>query len=283
MNAKMTLIENKIFDEERALYSLCEIVVKNCTFSGPADGESAIKECQNVRVENSRFELRYPFWHNDGVSIISSELAEGCRAALWYSKEIEIKNSLLLGVKALRECSDVYIDSTSISSPEFGWSVKNIRMKDCTASGEYFMLRSENVHFENTYLDGKYSFQYIKNAMFENCEFNTKDALWHAENVTLKNCTVRGEYLAWYSKNVTFINCKITGTQPFCYCSALHLVDCEINDAYLAFEKSDVTATLTAPVISIKNPYSGSITLPSVGEIIINDPKARCQIKTWKK
>ena len=47
-------------DEERALYGSEGILVKDCRFDGPADGESALKECTDVQVENSYFNLRYP-------------------------------------------------------------------------------------------------------------------------------------------------------------------------------------------------------------------------------
>ena len=40
-----------------------------------------------------------------------------------------------------------------------------------------------------------------------------------------------------------------------------------MRDADLAFERSEVDATLTAPVLSIKNPYAGCIRVPSAGEI----------------
>ena len=40
----MTTFENKKFDEERALYGVDGVVLKNCAFDGPADGESALKE-----------------------------------------------------------------------------------------------------------------------------------------------------------------------------------------------------------------------------------------------
>ena len=42
-------------------------------------------------------------------------------------------------------------------------------------------------------------------------------------------------------------------------------------DTDLCFEKSYVNATITTPVISIKNPYDGKIFVPSVGEIIRDD------------
>lgn len=51
----MKLIENQTFDAERALYESDGLTVKNCKFDGPADGESAFKECRDVRVEDCYF------------------------------------------------------------------------------------------------------------------------------------------------------------------------------------------------------------------------------------
>ena len=193
----MTLIENKKFDMERALYGSSGLSVIKCTFDGPADGESALKECHNIQASDCYFNLRYPFWHDNMLNISGSEMTEKCRAALWYSSNIDISNSKLYGIKALRECKGVNMRGCDIISPEFGWSVHNITMKDCTAKGEYFMMRSTGLDFNNVSLDGKYSFQYIENSVFENCIFNTKDAFWHAKNITIKNSIINGEYLAW--------------------------------------------------------------------------------------
>lgn len=264
----MKTIQNKTFDEERALYGSKNIVVSDCAFDGPANGESAFKECENVQIEHSFFNLRYPFWHNHGLKIHDSEMTELCRAALWYSDSIEITDTKLHGIKALRECSKVYVRGCDIVSPEFGWSVNNIKIEDCDAESEYFMMRSDNLHFSNVRMKGKYSFQYIEDSVFENCVFDTKDAFWHAKNTVIRNSVVKGEYLAWYCENVTFENCKIIGTQPLCYCKGLKIINCEMIDCDLAFERSEVQATVTTPVLSIKNPLSGRIVVPSVGEII---------------
>ena len=259
----MRTIQNQTFDAERALYGSNDILVKDCSFDGPADGESAFKECQNVQVEHGFFNLRYPFWHDHGLVIRDSEMT------LWYSDHITIENTKLHGIKALRECADVKIVGCDVVSPEFGWSVRGIEMEDCDAESEYFMMRSTNLHFTNVRMKGKYSFQYIEDSVFENCTFDTKDAFWHAKNVTVRNSVVKGEYLAWYCENVTFENCKIIGTQPLCYCKGLKLVGCEMIDCDLAFERSEVEATITTPILSIKNPLAGSrIMVPAVGEII---------------
>ena len=58
----MIMIQNQQFDKERALYGLKDVCVQHCIFDGPADGESALKECENVRVEESCFFLRDTHW-----------------------------------------------------------------------------------------------------------------------------------------------------------------------------------------------------------------------------
>ena len=274
----MKLIQNQTFDQERALYGSDGVVVQDCRFDGPADGESAFKESRNIQTERCYFNLRYPFWHDHNLVIRDSEMTPLCRAALWYTHQATIENTKLHGIKALRECSDITMKHCHIVSPEFGWSVNNITMEDSSAESEYFMMRSENLTFTNVHLTGKYSFQYIQNAQFERCNFDTKDAFWHAKNVTVRDSVINGEYLAWYSDGLTLIHCKIKGTQPFCYCKNLTLIDCQMENADLCFEKSQVEAAITTPVISIKNPLSGTIQVPAVGEIIRDDPNSQGEI-----
>lgn len=272
------LIQNQSFGQERALYGERDIRCERVAIDGKEDGESAFKECRNVECVDCFFNLRYPFWHDHNLKIESSEMTELCRAALWYSENIEIKNTKMHGIKALRECRNVKIDGCDIVSPEFGWSVSGISMSNSHAESEYFMMRSSSIRFKNVDFKGKYSFQYIKDAVFEYCNFDTKDAFWHAENVVVRNCVVKGEYLAWYCDDVTFENCKIIGTQPLCYCKNLKLINCEMIDCDFAFEKSDVEATITTPVISVKNVRDGFVKLPYVGEIILDDDTAKGKI-----
>lgn len=114
--------------------------------------------------------------------------------------------------------------------------------------------------------------------MIDHCELDTKDAFWHSEDIWVKDCVLKGEYLGWYSKNLVLENCTIIGTQPFCYCEGLRLINCKMIDTDLAFERSQVNATITTPVISIKNPYQGRIVVPGVKELILDDPNAKGEI-----
>lgn len=274
----MKIIQNQTFDEERALYGSQGLTVKDCRFDGPRDGESAFKESTDIQADHCFFNLRYPFWHDNGLRIHSSEMTELCRAALWYSENVTITDTKLHGIKALRECGEVNMQGCDVISPEFGWSVHGLEMEDCTVQSEYFMMRSDRLHFRNVQMKGKYSFQYIENAVFDHCTFDTKDAFWHAKNILVKDSIIKGEYLAWYCENVTFERCKIIGTQPLCYCKKLKLIDCEMEGTDLAFEKSEVQATILTSIISIKNPCAGRIDIPAVGEIIRDDEQAKGEI-----
>ena len=274
----MQKIEDRTFDEERALYGSSQVEAVRCRFDGPADGESAFKESSDIIARDCYFNLRYPFWHDTNLLIENCEMTSLCRAALWYSHYIDIRDTKMHGIKALRECSDVKISGCDIVSPEFGWSVSRVKMTDTSCESEYFMMRSDNLKFDHMKLKGKYSFQYISDSVFTNCEFDTKDAFWHARNVLVKDCIVRGEYLAWYCENVTFENCTIIGTQPLCYCKGLKLIGCRMEGCDLSFEKSDVEADIKSSVDSIKNPANGVIRVQSVGEIIRDDPGAKAEI-----
>lgn len=274
----MERVEHRTFDEERALYGREDLVVADCRFDGPADGESALKECRHVTVQNCFFNLRYPFWHDHDLEITGSELTPLCRAALWYSEHVQIRESKLHGIKAVRECGDVKIAGCDIVSPEFGWSTRGMEMADSRVESEYFMMRSDHLYLDNVDFRGKYSFQYVKDMVIENCRLDTKDAFWHAQNVIVRNSVVKGEYLGWYSDHVTFENCVIEGTQPLCYCTNLKLVNCRMAGCDLAFERSEVSAQLADVPASIKNPLAGLITVPGETEVIRDIPGADGQV-----
>lgn len=270
----MTVIENIKYDAERALYGSEDLHVIGCTFDGEADGESALKESKNILVEKSLFNLRYPFWHVMGLTVANSELTENCRAPFWYSSDIKIEGCKLKSPKALRECTKIRIQNTEMTSNELGWSCDDLKIKDSSLEGEYLLLRSSNMVLDNIRLSGKYSCQYIENVVIENSNFNTKDAFWHAKNVTVRNSVIKGEYLGWYSENLTLDSCVIIGTQPLCYCKGLELINCEMHQADLSFEKSEVEASITTPVISIKNPKSGHISVKMYDELIMTEPSS---------
>ena len=269
-------IENKQYDEERALYNLKDSQLVNCTFAGPADGESALKEARNVALSGCDFSLRYPLWHVEGFSLDRCTMDEKTRAAIWYARNGAIQNSNLGGIKALRECQNIAITGSDIYSLEFGWKCDSVSLVDSKIHAEYLFLDSRNIRLDRVHMSGKYSFQYVENLEIVDSVLDTKDAFWHAKNVTVRNSTVKGEYLAWFSEGLTLIGCKIIGTQPLCYCKDLKLIDCTMEDTDLSFEYSDVDAQVIGHIHSVKNPRSGRIVADSVGEVITGDAVMEC-------
>ncbi len=271
MSDKRTVIENKTFDEERALYALHSAEVKKCIFAGPADGESALKECRDIAVRECSFSLRYPLWHARNYCITDCCMDELTRAPIWYSRNGRLVSSEIRGIKCLRECDTVSMENCLVVSPEFGWKCKNVDIKNCNITSEYFLFESKDITIDRLVMKGKYSFQYVSDAVIENSELDTKDAFWHSKNVTVRNSVVKGEYLGWYSENLTLEKCRITGTQPLCYCKNLKLIECTMENTDLSFEYSEVDADIIGHIDSVKNPRSGRIVADEYGEIILEN------------
>ncbi len=285
MTSTKTVIENLTFGEERALYNLKDAEVKSCTFAGEEDGESALKECRNVKIESCKFSLRYPLWHAKGYELRNSDMDSSVRAPIWYSDNGIILNSRINGIKCLRECKNTVIDNTEIVSDEFGWICDGVKLNDVSIESQYLFFRTNNIKANNLKMKGKYSFQYTENLLIENSYLDTKDAFWHAKNVTVRNSTVKGEYLAWFSDGLTLENCHIIGTQPLCYCKNLTLINCTMEGTDLGFEYSDVKAVIIGNIMSVKNPASGYINADSIGELIYEDSiiQSNCKVTVNNK
>lgn len=264
----MKTIKNVTHDEERAFYGSNDLECFNIKISGPLDGESAFKECKNVTIYDSTFDLRYPFWHNKNLVIKNSGLSATCRAALWYDNNVVLDGCKLEGVKAFRECSNVTIKNSNIISEEFGWNCFNINIIEASLVSVYAFFGSANITIENLNFIGKYSFQYCRNITINNCKLDTKDAFWHSRNVIVKNSDVKGEYLGWYSKNITFINCHISGTQPLCYARNIKFIDCTTDGCDLSFENTSIKGNINGDIVSIKNPIKGKLIVTGKTELI---------------
>ena len=276
----MDVINGQSFDEERALYGRRDLHLVDCSFTGPEDGESAVKECRNVVAERCLCNLRYPFWHVTDLVLTECELTENGRAGLWYCDNVHVKDTKLHGIKALRECRNVLVEDCDILSNEFGWYSRDFVVRNSVAEGSYMMLNARDVRFENVRFKGRYAFQYMHDCVFENCDITSRDAFWHSRNVTVKNSFLKGEFLGWYSDNLVLDHCRILGTQPLCCCENLRLIDCEVVDSDLCFEKSTLDATIITTVDSIRNPKAGRIVAPGVDELVLDDPGSKVRILT---
>ena len=281
----MKLISDRFFEGERPLFASNNLRIENVKFY---PGESAIKECNQVEAYRCTFMCKYPFWHNDGALIDDCLFTVYSRAAIWYSKNIRMINTIVDAPKMFREIDGLYVENVKFpNAAECFWNCRNIEVKDIEVKGgDYIFMNNQNIKVDNLKLDGNYSFQDAKNVEVRNSYLDSKDAFWHTENVTVYDSVINGEYLGWYSKNLRLVNCAISGTQALCCIENLIMENCVMApDADLCFEYSTIQATINSHVTSIKNPDAGYITAQSIGKIVIDENcknPGKCKIKSVK-
>ena len=233
----MELIKDKKFGGERPLFATHDLRLENITIT---DGESGIKQCQNMEAYDCKFYGKYPWWHVDGAYIENCYFALGSRSAIWYSNDMVMKNSRIDGPKFFREMKNLELENVEITdADETFWKVV---------------------------------FQYCQNVEVHNAKILTKDSFWECENVTIYDSELDGEYLAWHSKNVRLVNCHLAGEQLLCYTQNLVLENCTFDSMCdRVFEYSTVEADIKGHIENIKNPTSGHIIADSIGSITIDE------------
>lgn len=267
----METIINKEFGGERPLFAARDLRLEHVAIHA---GESALKCTRNIEAVDCRFEGKYPFWHTDGFRIEKCLFTEGARAALWYSRDCVMTDTLVEAPKMFREMKGV--DLTRVRIPdaqETLWHCSDVRLRDVeVANADYLFMHCRNIDIENYRQQGNYSFQYCADVVIRNARIDSKDAFWNTENVTVYDSELKGEYLGWHSRNLRLVNCRISGTQPLCYAHGLILENCTFaHDCDLAFEDSELRADIRGSITSVKNPRTGSIIADSIGEIILDE------------
>lgn len=258
----------QFFSGERALYKEQDARVVDSIFD---DGESPLKESNNIEVYQSQFKWKYPIWYSNNIRVEKCNWLETARSGVWYTNNIHIKDSLIAAPKNFRRCDGVTLENVDLTNAEETfWMCKNITLKDVTAKGHYFGMNSENIQIENFRLDGNYSFDGAKNITIKNAVLLSKDSFWNTENVTVEDSYICGEYLGWNSKNLTFVNCTIESLQGLCYIDNLTMKNCKLINTTLAFEfAKDIDAEISNKIDSVFNPISGTITAPEIETLIV--------------
>ncbi len=253
------------------------------------DGESGIKQCQNMEADDCKFYGKYPWWHVDGAVITNCYFAPGSRSAIWYTNDLKMKDCIIDGPKFFREMRNVELENVVINdADETFWRVNGLRLKNVKLhDGTYPFMFSSDIFIDGLESDSKYVFQYCRNVEIHHANIVTKDSFWECENVTIYDSVLDGEYLAWHSKNVRLVNCHLAGEQLLCYAENLVLENCTIDAACdRMFEYSTVEADIRGHIENIKNPTSGHITADSIGSVTIDEncrQPANCEIKLRMK
>ena len=255
------------FTEERALFGENGLRVTDCVFE---KGESPLKEAKNAALSGTLFRWKYPLWYCENVTAENCVWFEMARAGVWYSKNVDIRNTVVQAPKNFRRCDGLKLRDVAIPhAAETLWNCRNVELKNVTVTGDYFAMGCENITAENLTLTGNYGFDGVKNVTVRNSRLVTKDAFWNCENVTVCDSFISGEYLGWNSRNLTLVNCTVESLQGMCYIDNLTMKNCKLIDTTLAFEYSTVEADITSRVESVLNPAGGTIRAEEIGELIL--------------
>lgn len=264
----MEEIIGQSFYGERPLYGSQGISVKKCIFG---EGESPLKECKNLLIDECTFQWKYPLWHCEDVTVNDTTWEEMARAGVWYSDNLSVSNSKIIAPKNFRRCRSISLTDVEFTdAQETLWSCQGVKLNNVKAeNGDYFAMNSTDMEIDNLTLDGNYSFDGGKNIIIKNSKLISKDAFWNSDNVTVYDSYISGEYLGWNSRNLTLINCTIESLQGMCYIDNLTLKNCKLINTNLAFEKSTVDVQIVGGVDSVFNPISGVIEADEIDELII--------------
>lgn len=280
------LIRNTEYEGERPLFATRGLRLENVRI---LPGESALKECSNIEAVGCEFSGKYPFWHNDGLLLENCVFREGARAAIWYSRNLCMSDTLVEAPKMFRDLEGVTVDKTRFAhAAETLWYCRLVQLSNVEIDeGDYLLLHGEEIRIDRLRLHGNYAFQYCRNVEIRNAEIHSKDAFWNTENVSVYDSTLDGEYLGWHSRNLRLVNCHISGTQPLCYAHNLVMENCTMDaTADLAFEYSTLQADVRGCIHSVKNPTSGRIVADDYGAVI-RDAQVKapgnCSVETRKE
>lgn len=267
----MKEIRQEFFSGERALFKVKELKIYDTTF---ADGESPLKESEDIELFGSLFKWKYPLWYSKNILLSGCILFDTARAAIWYTDDIRMTDGSIDAPKCFRRCKDITLINVNIpNAGETLWDCDGVKLDGITANGDYFAMNSKNIEIDDIKLTGNYAFDGARNVIIRNSKILSKDAFWNSENVTVYDSFISGEYLGWNAKNLTMVNCTVESLQGMCYIDNLVLKNCKLLNTTLAFEYSTVQADITGKIDSVLNPSGGRIAADRIGQLIMEKDK----------
>lgn len=264
---KENIINQGYFTGERSLFHQNNLEINNTIFG---EGESPLKESDNIKMSNSSFQWKYPLWYAKDIETNNCTWAEMARAGVWYTDNMVVNDAMIEAPKNFRRCKNLTLSKVFMpNAAETLWNCDGVNMDKVSARGDYFAMNSKNMKITDFELAGNYPFDGSENLEIHNAKMLSKDAFWNTNNVTVYDSYISGEYLGWNSKNLTLINCTIESLQGMCYIDNLVMKNCTLINTTLAFEYSNVNVEVNGKIESILNPASGVIKADEIGELIL--------------
>ena len=124
-------INQEYLTGERPLFGESGLQINHTLFG---EGESPLKECHQIEMENSMFQWKYPLWYSSDIEVKDSTWAEMARAGVWYTNNIHIENALIEAPKNFRRCNQLKLDNVFLpNAAETLWNCSNVTLNQVCA------------------------------------------------------------------------------------------------------------------------------------------------------
>ena len=143
----MKEIRQEFLTGERALFQGKNLRIFDTTFG---NGESPLKESQEIELYNSMFQWKYPLWYSKNITLKDCSLFDMARAGIWYTENISIEDSIIEAPKNFRRTKKIRLKNVSLpNASETLWNCEDIEMNQVMAKGDYFAMNSANMKIQD--------------------------------------------------------------------------------------------------------------------------------------
>lgn len=169
-HAKKFTMDNVSMDEltRAAIWYASKGMIRNSYLSGI----KAVRECEDIRLENCR--------------IVSQEFG-------WKSKAVTLTDSEIESEYLFFDSRDVKLERVKMKGKYSFQYMKNLEITDCALDTKDAFWHSENVTVRNSVVKGEY-------------------LAWFSDGLTLIDCKIIGTQPLCYCKNLKLVNCTMENT-----------------------------------------------------------------------
>ena len=211
-NLKDTLVEGCVFagpaDGESAFKEARNVALKDCSFSL----RYPLWHTEGFTMEGCSMDdkTRAAIWYARDGKIVSSRL-HGIKA-LRECQNITVEDSSVISQEFGWKSKSITLKNTSVEAEYLFLDCRDIRLENVKMKGKYSFQYVEDLEITDSVLDTKDAFWHAKNVTVRNCTVKGEYLAWFSEGLTLIDCHIIGTQPLCYCKDLKLINCTMEGT-----------------------------------------------------------------------
>ncbi len=197
-------MERSAMDEltRAAIWYARDGVIRNCELGGI----KAVRECENIAIENCRINSPEFGWKSSGISLKDSEIT--AEYLFLDCRDITLKNVHMHGKYSFQYVENLLIEDSILDTKDAFWHSKNVTVRNSTVKGEYLAWFSDGLTLENCRIIGTQPLCYCRNLKLVNCTMEETDLSFEYSDV---DADVKGHILSVKNPRSGRIVCDSVG------------------------------------------------------------------------